>query len=57
MLALGGVSICRGLIGRREGDVSKLAIAQTGLLAFFYLSGLTVDVHAKDGTRVLVWFW
>ena len=57
LLALGGVSISRGLIGRREGDVSKLAIAQTGLLAFFYLSGLTVDVHAKDGTRVLVWFW
>lgn len=57
LLALGGVWISRGLIASREGDVSKLAIAQTGLLGLFYLSGLSVDVHAKDGTRVLVWFW
>ena len=57
LLALGGVALSRGLIGHREGHISRLAIAQTGLLALFYLSGLTVDVHAKDGTRVLVWFW
>ncbi len=57
LLALGGVSMSRGLIASREGEISKLAIAHTGLLCLFYLSGLTVDIHAKDGTRVLVWFW
>lgn len=57
LLAFGAVSLSRGLVGPREHAVSRLAIAHAGLLALFYLSGLTVDVHAKDGMRVLVWFW